>query len=155
MKEKLVVLLLCLAFVMPVYMAGAQEDEAEGAAVTEQAAPEKKAESATATEQAAPEKKTEGAAVKKPAAPSNGTVADLIGKAIAFISQIGGVFGSRLGFRIGGTTGTALVTLLIAKLVQDRAPSWVKYLLYLTGGTMLTGSGANIAQMVMGGNIGF
>jgi hypothetical protein len=155
MKEKLLVLLLCLAFVMPLYMAWAQEDESDGAAVKEQAASEKKADGAAVTEQAAPEKKTESVAAKKPTAPSNNAVPDLVKKAIAFISQIGGMFGSKLGFRIGGTTGTGLVTLVIAKLIQDRAPPWVKWLLYLAGGTMLTGSGANIAQMVTSGNMGF
>ena len=67
---------------------------------------------------------------------------------IGYLSQLGNIFGDAAGFRIGGTTGTAIVTLVIAKLVQDKAPSWLKWALYIAGGTMVAGSGANIVQLV-------
>jgi hypothetical protein len=141
MKDIFLIALLCMAFVLPAFMVGAQENEVES-------------EGPTVTEQAAPENKAEGAAVAKPApakksVSSKNTVSGWINELIALISQIGGIFGNKLGFRIGGTSGTAIAMLIIAKLIQDKAPSWVKWLLYLGGGTMLTGSGANIAQMVM------
>ena len=72
-----------------------------------------------------------------------------IKKAINYISQIGGMFGKATGFRIGGTTITAILALVVAKMLEDKAPSWVRYVLYATGGTMFAGSGANIVQMVM------
>jgi hypothetical protein len=73
----------------------------------------------------------------------------LVKKAIAFVSQIGAIFGSKLGFRIGGTTGTAVASLAVAKIAEDRLPSWVRWLLYLFGGTMVAGSGGNITQLIM------
>jgi uncharacterized membrane protein len=167
MKKELLIAFLCLAIVLPVCIAGAQETEDEGAATTQQAAPaESKDEGSATTQQAAPAKskdggaattqqaapaksKDGGAAVAKQAEQVKNTATGWISKIIAFISQIGAVFGGKLGFRIGGTTGTAIATLAVAKLAQDKLPSWAKWLLYLTGGTMFAGSGANIAEMVM------
>ena len=77
-----------------------------------------------------------------------GTVSVWVNKVIGFLAQIGNLFGDVTGFRIGGTTGTAIITLIIARLLQDKAPSWVKGVLYVTGGTMFVGGGANIAQLV-------
>jgi hypothetical protein len=87
--------------------------------------------------------------ITKQAAKAKNTATGWIKKAVAFISQIGGIFGSTLGFRIGGTTGTAIASLAVAKLAEDRIPSWLKWLLYLFGGTMVAGSGGNITQMIM------
>ena len=58
-----------------------------------------------------------------------------VNKVIEFLAPIGNLFGEAAGFRIGGTTGTAIITLIVAKLVEDKAPSWVKWVLYITGGT--------------------
>ena len=74
---------------------------------------------------------------------------DVITKIVAQISQIGNLFGNTIGFRIGGTTGTAIAAFVIAKILEDKAPSWVKWILYAGGGTMIAGGGANIAQVVM------
>ncbi|MDR0501912.1 MAG: hypothetical protein LBH16_01180 [Treponema sp.] len=94
-----------------------------------------------------------GVATSAPAMPpvSGGNISLYINKGIGLLSQIGNIFGSATGFRIGGTTGTAIATLVIAKLVEDKAPSWVKYALYATGGTMFAGGGANIAQLITKG----
>ena len=147
MKQKLLISLLCLAFVLPVYMAGAQEDEQETAYEPAQ----------QSVQETAPESAGDGAVqapVKKPASQGRQTqgadsISVWINRIIAYVSQIGNMFGKTLGFRIGGTTGTAIVTLVIARLLQDRAPSWIRWVLYLTGGTMVAGSGANITQVVM------
>jgi len=80
---------------------------------------------------------------------SSSSISQLLNKVIAQVSQIGNIFGDATGFRIGGTTGTAIAALVIAKLVEDKVPSWIKWVLYLTGGTMFAGGGANIAQFVM------
>ena len=77
-----------------------------------------------------------------------GTASVWINRIIGYVAQIGNLFGDATGFRIGGTTGTAIITLIIAKLVEDKAPSWVKGALYITGGTMFAGSGANIVQLI-------
>jgi len=71
-----------------------------------------------------------------------------VNKVIGLLAPIGNLFGDAAGFRIGGTTGTGIATLIVAKLVEDKAPSWVKWVLYAAGGTMFAGSGANIAQLV-------
>ena len=71
-----------------------------------------------------------------------------VNKVIGFLAPIGNLFGDAAGFRIGGTTGTGIITLVVAKIVEDKAPSWVKWVLYAAGGTMFAGSGANIAQLV-------
>jgi len=91
-----------------------------------------------------------GVTTSAPAMPpvSGGNISLYINKGIGLLSQIGNIFGDATGFRIGGTTGTAIATIIIAKLVEDKAPSWVKYALYATGGTMFAGGGANIAQLI-------
>jgi len=76
-------------------------------------------------------------------------VPDVITKIIAQVSQIGNLFGNATGIRIGGTTGTAIAAFIIAKLLEDKVPSWVKWILYAGGGTMIAGGGANIAQVIM------
>ena len=170
MKQNLLIPLLCLALVLPVYTAGAQEDAQEAEQeVTQEAAQEVKQETAQKAAQevtqetpqeAAQEAKQETAqkagqpAPQKSASqkrPAQGTadVSVWVNRAVAFISQIGNLFGNATGFRIGGTTGTAIAALVIAKLAEDKAPSWLKWLLYATGGTMFAGSGANILQLVM------
>jgi len=77
-----------------------------------------------------------------------GTASVWVNKIVGYIAQIGNLFGNVTGFRIGGTTVTAIATFVIARLIQDKAPSWVKWVLYAAGGTMFAGSGANIAQLV-------
>jgi hypothetical protein len=165
MKKKLLIPLLCLAFILPVCIAVAQEteveeaaqsekaaeaDKTEGEAVPEKAVPEKAAPEKAAPEKAAPAKNRGGdTSVKKQTTQVKNTAVGWFNKAIAFISQIGAVFGNALGFRIGGTTGTAIASIAVAKLAEDRIPSWLKWLLYLFGGTMVAGSGGNIAQMIM------
>ena len=76
-------------------------------------------------------------------------IAPWIDKAIGLISQIGALFGKTTGMRIGGTSVMGIAALVLANVLKDKAPSWVKYLLYAGGGTMFAGSGANIAQMVL------
>jgi len=146
---------------------GAQDaDDAEAAAteavVPKTAAPET-AEPQTvpkATPQTAP-KTAEPKAAPKPSGQPNinlkmpkiqgaKTVNAVINTVIGYVSQIGAVFGKTAGIRIGGTSGSAIVMLVVAKLLEDKAPSWLKWLLYLSGGTMVAGSGANITQLVMG-----
>jgi hypothetical protein len=72
-----------------------------------------------------------------------------VNKITGYLSQIGALFGKTTGMRIGGTSLSAIAMLVIAKVLEDKAPSWVKYLLYASGGTMIAGSGANITQMIM------
>jgi hypothetical protein len=74
----------------------------------------------------------------------------LINTVMGYIAHIADMFGKTTGLRIGGTTGAAITSLVVAKLVKDKAPSWVKWGLYLTGGTMAAGGGANILQMLLG-----
>jgi len=154
MKQNLLIPLLCFALVLPVYTVGAQEDEQETAQeTTPQAAQvtvqetEREATQETAKETTqAPAPRNTGQSRQ-----TQGTddISVWINKIVGYVSQIGNVFGKTLGFRIGGTTGTAIAALAIAKLLQDRAPSWVRWALYLTGGTMVAGSGANITQTIM------
>jgi len=125
MKQNLLIPLLCLALALPVCTAVAQEAE---------------------------QGNTGQSSVQAPAqapAQSKDAVSVWINKIIGYVSQIGNLFGKATGFRIGGTTGTAIAALAIAKLAEDKLPSWLKWVLYLTGGTMVAGSGANIAQLVM------
>ena len=167
MKQKFLISLLCLAFVLPVYMAGAQEDEQEAAYEPVQEAPQQPVQEAVreTAQDAAQESASQSPAAKAPAPaaqapakkpagqgrPAQGadSISVWINRIIAYVSQIGNMFGQTLGFRIGGTTGTAIAALVIARLLQDKAPSWVRWVLYLTGGTMVAGSGANITQVVM------
>jgi hypothetical protein len=176
-KEKLFAILLCLALILPFAPIGAQEtDEISsddtwsdknwpddtgaditGTAVPNETAPEDSPGTAasgetpkTAVPKEAP-KTTTPKATPKTAPKIQGvkTVTGLINQAISYISQIGSVFGKTTGIRIGGTSVSGIVMLAIAKLIRDRAPSWVKWLLYASGGTMIAGSGANITQMIM------
>jgi len=117
MKLKLIIALLCLAIVLPVFTAGAQE--------------------------------VDGAAIQAMAAQAKSTATVWINRIIGYVSQIGDLFGKTTGIRIGGTSGTGIAALAIARLSGDKLPSWIKWLLYLTGGTMFVGSGANITQLVM------
>jgi hypothetical protein len=107
---------------------------------------ENKAEAAPVKKQ---ESKTSGAAVQKKAVQAQTTAVVWIKRIIGYVSQIGAIFGKTAGIRTGGTSVSAIAMLVIAKLVQDKAPSWIKWLLYLSGGTMVAGSGANITQMIM------
>jgi len=140
MKQKLLIALLCIAFVLPVFTVWAQQDEEQE--TTQETVQEQK-----------PQKAAQGTAPKttgqSQVAKAKGTATVWLNRIIAFVSKIGGVFGKTLGFRIGGTTGTAIAALLIAKLAEDKLPPWVKWLLYATGGTMVAGSGANITQLAM------
>jgi len=69
-------------------------------------------------------------------------------KAIDSVAKIGDIFGNAAGVRIGGTTLSGVAALVIAKMIEDKVPSWVKWLLYIGGGTMMAGGGANITQLV-------
>ena len=159
MKQRLYVLLLSIALIMPFWPAAAQEEAQEAAQPATQEAAQPAAQEAA---QPAAQKTVQPAAQKtaQPTAQSTGgksgtipnvggTVSGLIAKIIGYISQIGALFGKATGVRIGGTTVTAIATLIIAKLIQDKAPSWVKWILYAAGGTMFAGSGANITQLIM------
>jgi len=168
MKQKVLIALLCIAFIVPVCTVAAQEEEEQRPtveAVLEQSAPQEAVQEAqesssqeqkpqAAQQKAAPKKdaplqlpKVEIPKVSVPKA--RGAVTVWIKRIISFISQIGGLFGNTFGFRIGGTTVTAVLTLFVAKMLEDKLPQWVKYLLYATGGTMFAGSGANITKLVM------
>jgi len=138
MKQNLLIPLLCLALAMPVYTAGAQEAAQEG----EQASAQETS-SGNADQGAAKAQKNTSQARGKDA------VSVWINKIVGYVSQIGNLFGKATGFRIGGTTGAAIAALVVAKLAEDKVPPWLKWVLYLTGGTMFAGSGANIAQLVM------
>jgi len=127
--RQLFLFLLCLTFVMP-YPAMAQDGEA---GVRAEPAAETGSRSAPTVELTQYRNK----------------ITEWINKAVGFISQIGAVFGRSAGMRIGGTTVSAIAMLVIAKLIEDKTPSWVRWILYATGGTMFAGSGANIAQTVM------
>ena len=128
MKTVFAIFLLSLVLVLPLIPAGAQEE-------------------AAATEAEQPSQTGGSKAVSIPQV--QGTVTSLLNKVIGYISKIGGLFGQATGFRIGGTTVTGIAALVIAKLLEDKVPSWVKYILYAGGGTMFAGSGANIVQTVM------
>ena len=130
MKTILVILLLSFALLLPLVPAGAQE----------------------AAEPAAPQSAPQGGGASVPQINLEGTVStvrSLITKIVALLAPIGALFGQATGVRIGGSTGTGIAALVGAKLVQDKAPSWLKWILYLTGGTMLAGGGANITQAIM------
>ena len=128
--KQLFLFLLCFAFIMPFYPAMAQDGEAGV-----------RAEPAAET--------GDRSAPKVELTQYRNKVTGWINKAVGFISQIGAVFGQSTGMRIGGTTVSAIAMLVIAKLIEDKTPSWVRWILYATGGTMFAGSGANIAQTVM------
>ncbi|MCL1837667.1 MAG: hypothetical protein FWG46_08985 [Treponema sp.] len=83
------------------------------------------------------------------AAASGGGEGSFLSQLIALLAPIGALFGKTTGIRIGGTTMTGIATLAGAKILHNKIPSWLKWVLYLAGGTMFTGSGANIAQLIM------
>ena len=134
MKQNLLILLLCLTLALPVCTAGAQESAQE-------TSPGNTGQGQGAAQVPAQRNTSQGQ--------GKDLITVWINKIIAYASQIGNLFGKTLGKRIGGTTGTAIATLVVAKLAEDKLPSWLKWVLYLTGGTMVAGSGANIAQVVM------
>ena len=139
MKQNLLITLLCLALALPVCTAEAQEAAQETEAARETPPGNAGQAQAQKTAPASAGKGTQGKDV----------ITVWINKIIGYVSQIGNMFGKTTGFRIGGTSGTAIAALLIAKLAEDKMPSWLKWVLYLTGGTMVAGSGANIAEVVM------
>jgi len=166
-KEKLFVVLMCIALILQFAPIGAQESEEESWSdntwdnETEAAEPQPAPKSSetvapkTATETTVPKTntpKTDGksAPMKLPKIDGVKTMNTAFDKIVGAISQIGAMFGKTTGSRIGGTSVSAIVMLVVAKLVQDRGPSWLKWVLYLSGGTMVAGSGANITQMIMG-----
>jgi hypothetical protein len=126
-------------------------------AATETAAP--KDAPKTTTETTAPKKaepknapKTGGQApsIKTPKMKGAFSLTAIINKIIGYVAKIGGIFGKSTGTRIGGTSVSAIAMLVIAKLIQDKGPDWIRWLLYLSGGTMVAGSGANITKLIMG-----
>ncbi|GHV89501.1 hypothetical protein AGMMS50268_00040 [Spirochaetia bacterium] len=74
----------------------------------------------------------------------------IITTVIGYASHIADLFGKASGIRIGGTSVAAIATLAAAKAVENKVPAWIKWLLYLAGGTMATGGIANIIQSVQG-----
>jgi len=162
-KEKMFVMLMCIALILPLAPIGAQESEESWSDDslsektwnddTETAAP--KATETTAPKAAAPKTnapKSDGksAPLKLPKIDGAKTVNTAFNKVVGIIAQIGAMFGKSTGGRIGGTSVSAIIMLIVAKLVQDRGPDWLKWVLYLSGGTMVAGSGANITQLIMG-----
>jgi len=170
-KEKLFAMLMCIALILPLASVGAQDSDnfwSDAASSdknnsdnTEAAAPNAATETESpraATETTAPkaaEPKTapktseQKPSPKTPKVQGAGSATAIINKLIGYISQIGAMFGKSTGTRIGGTSVSAIVMLVIAKLIQDKGPDWLRWLLYLSGGTMVAGSGANITQMIM------
>ncbi|MDR1420017.1 MAG: hypothetical protein LBI86_06560 [Treponema sp.] len=137
MKQNLCISLLCLALLLPSCPAWVEEAVVDAETPTEQSA-------------------AGIGAQQNSAAPAKGQTVTIGGHSLSWwinhvigsISQIGAIFRKTTGFRIGETTGTALLTLVAAKLLHDKAPSWVKWLLYLSGDTMAVGDGANILQLL-------
>jgi len=142
---ELTVALLCVLLVMSICPIEAQEADDTGTDASKATVLE------TAAPQAAPKTgERPGVSLKVPKIQGAPSVTAVIKKVIGYVSQIGGIFGKTTGIRIGGTGVSAIAMLVIAKLIGNNAPSWVKGLLYLSGGTMAAGSGANIIQMIMG-----
>jgi hypothetical protein len=158
-KEKLFAMLLCLALILPLAPIVSQETDEVSSGDTwsdinwSDASNEEIPEEApkTAASEEAPKTAPPKTAAPKaaPKIQGMGTVTALINKVIGYISQIGALFGKTTGIRIGGTSVSAILMLAIAKLINRRGPSWIKWLLYISGGTMIAGSGANITQMIM------
>jgi len=171
-------LLLCLALILPLAPIGAQDSDEvwsddtwsdknytwsddAGGDVTESAPSEasseeqpKKAASGEAPRTTVPGETPKTSAPKtsapKPAPKIQGVnITSLINRVIGYVSKIGAIFGNTTGIRIGGTSVSAIAMLAIAKFIGERAPPWVKWLLYVSGGTMVAGSGANITQMII------
>ena len=137
MKTVWTVLLLCLAVALPLVPAGAQEKAAE-------------AETQAAAEQPVADGLPPPPAGKAaPQGDLTGMITGLINKLIGMLAPIGAMFGQATGIRIGGSAGTGIAALIAAKVVENKAPSWIKWILYLTGGTMFAGGGANIMQLLM------
>jgi cytoskeletal protein RodZ len=167
-KENLFVILLCLTLILPLAFIGAQESDnfwTDAATAdknysdnTETAAPETAAPNAaietttteTTTPKTAAKNSGQAPSLKAPTLQGTKTVTAFINSVIGNVAKIGNIFGKTTGIRIGGTSGSAIAMLVIAKLIQDRGPDWVKWLLYLSGGTMIAGSGANITKLIMG-----
>jgi len=151
-QEKLFVMLMCIALILPLAPVGAQDADSDNSDNTETAAPNAAVETTTTettTPKTAPKTSGQTPSLKAPKVQGAGSVKAIINKVIGYISQIGAIFGKSTGIRIGGTSGSAIVMLIIAKLIQDRGPDWLRWLLYLSGGTMVAGSGANITQALM------
>ena len=171
-KEKLFAMFLCLVLILPLAPVGSQEtDEVlsddtwpdissadTGADVTVTLAPDEAVSEEppkTTASGEAPRAVTPNASPKtsvpkaSPGIFEIKTVTRLVNRVIGYISKIGAIFGQTTGIRIGGTSASAIAMLVIARLIRDRAPDWVKWLLYASGGTMIAGSGANITQMIM------
>ena len=172
-KERLFAILMCVALVLPFAPLGAQDadnfwsDQApsdkNNSESAETAAPKAAAETAapkaaveTAEPQATPQAKPQAApkndgksTPKLPQINSAKTVNNTFNKIVGYLSQIGAIFGKTTGIRIGGTSVSAIVMLVVAKMIQDRGPPWLRWVLYLSGGTMVAGSGANIMQSLM------
>jgi hypothetical protein len=177
-KEKLFAMLLCLALVLPSASVWAQDsgdswadlvdwgDTSDSKTTSETEEPKAATETTvprdapkTATETTAPktaepktQPKTSGQtpSIKTPKMQGTFSLTAIINTIIGYIAKIGGIFGKSTGTRIGGTSVSAIVMLVVAKLIQDRGPDWLRWLLYLSGGTMVAGSGANITQLIMG-----
>jgi len=103
----------------------------------------------TAEPKAAPKTGGQTPSIKPPKIQSTFSLTAIINTIIGYIAKIGGIFGKSTGTRIGGTSVSAIAMLVIAKLIQDKGPDWLRWLLYLSGGTMVAGSGANITQLIM------
>ena len=144
-KEKLFAMLLCFALALPIAPVGAQDADDAEAPATEAVVP-KAAEPKTAPKPSG----QPNINLKMPKIQGAKTVTAVINTVIGYIAKIGGIFGKSAGTRIGGTSVSAIAMLVIAKLVEDKAPDWVKWMLYLSGGTMAVGSGANITKLIMG-----
>jgi len=177
-KKNLFTTLLCLTLILQLAPIAAQESDdswidlvdwsntQDDAKTTAPETTAPKAATGTATPETATETTAAKAAEPKAAPKSGGqtpsikmpnidgakavnTAKTTFNKIIGYIAQIGAIFGKTTGVRIGGTSGSAIVMLIVAKVLQERGPSWLKWLLYLSGGTMVAGSGANITQLIM------
>ena len=71
-------------------------------------------------------------------------------KIVALLAPIGALFGNAAGIRIGGSSGTGIVLLLIAVFFRKRLPFWLKLIACIIGIIMLAGGGANIMQVISG-----
>ena len=155
MKKLFCTTLICLALIMPIYLIGAQEAETEQEAPAQEHPVQTEAtQGQTVQKETAPAQPAQGKKPQTTVSPGQAThygnmAAEWIKKIIGYLSQIGAMFGLTAGFRIGGTTTTGIVALLIAKFLEEKAPSWVKWALYAVGGTMFAGGSANIAQLIM------
>lgn len=167
--ETLFVILLCFALILPLSPIKAQEadetwsddtwsdktwrDESEttaaGTAESKATEPGTEEPKVTASQAAPKGSGRPDISLKMPKIQGADSITALISQIIGYISQIGAMFGKTASIRIGGTSVSAIAILVIAKLIRDRGPSWLKWLLYVSGGTMAAGSGANITQMIM------